>query len=189
MNKFDVAIIGAGPAGSAAAISLARRGYAVALIDKERFPREKLCGDFINPSNWPMLEQLGVTRQLFMQDHEIVTAFRITADCGAAAEAALPSIDGAPVLRSRAQALFLRSDSVEKSPGARRHGVDRVPDQNLAAPSGWLARRLWPRRIARRVKRAGIDRRGWAQFLGGAPPRHGQRCAARRRARRFSAAV
>ncbi len=97
INKFDVAIIGAGPAGSAAAISLARRGYSVALIDKERFPREKLCGDFINPSNWPMLEQLGVTRQLFMQDHEIVTAFRITADCGAAAEAALPSIDGAPV--------------------------------------------------------------------------------------------
>ena len=97
MNQFDIAIIGAGPAGSAAAISLARRGYAVALIDKERFPREKLCGDFINPSNWPMLEQLGVTRQLFMQDHEIVTAFRITTDCGAAAEAALPSIDGAPV--------------------------------------------------------------------------------------------
>jgi len=97
MDKFDVAIVGAGPAGSAAAISLARRGYAVALIDKERFPREKLCGDFINPSNWPMLEQLGVTRQLFMQDHEIVTAFRITTDCGAAAEAALPSIDGAPV--------------------------------------------------------------------------------------------
>lgn len=97
MNSFDVAIVGAGPAGSAAAISLARRGYAVALIDKERFPREKLCGDFINPSNWPMLEQLGVTRQLFMQDHEIVTAFRITADCGATAEAALPSSDGAPV--------------------------------------------------------------------------------------------
>ena len=97
MDKFDVAIIGAGPAGSAAAISLTGRGYSVALIDKERFPREKLCGDFINPSNWPMLEQLGVTRQLFMQDHEIVTAFRISADSGAVAEAALPSIDGAPV--------------------------------------------------------------------------------------------
>lgn len=97
MENFDVAIIGAGPAGSAAAILLARRGYAVALVDKEQFPREKLCGDFINPSSWPMLEQLGVTRQLFVQDHEIVTAFRITAGSGAAAEAALPSIDGVPV--------------------------------------------------------------------------------------------
>ena len=56
-TDFDVIIIGAGPAGAASAISLARRGYAVALIDKEEFPREKLCGDFINPSNWPMLAQ------------------------------------------------------------------------------------------------------------------------------------
>ena len=96
-NDFDVIIVGAGPAGAASAISLARRGYAVALIDKEEFPREKLCGDFINPSNWPMLAQLGVTRDLFMQDHEIVTAFRITAVSGAAAETALPTIDGTPV--------------------------------------------------------------------------------------------
>ncbi len=64
-TDFDVIIVGAGPAGAASAISLARRGYAVALIDKEEFPREKLCGDFINPSNWPMLAQLGVTRDLF----------------------------------------------------------------------------------------------------------------------------
>ena len=42
MRLFDVVIVGAGPAGSSAAISLARRGYAVALIDKEQFPREKL---------------------------------------------------------------------------------------------------------------------------------------------------
>lgn len=39
MRLFDVVIVGAGPAGSSAAISLARRGYAVALIDKEQFPR------------------------------------------------------------------------------------------------------------------------------------------------------
>jgi geranylgeranyl reductase family protein len=97
MDKFDVAIVGAGPAGTAAAILLARRGHAVALVDKEQFPREKLCGDFINPSNWPTLEQLGVTRQLFVQDHEIVTTFRITADTGAVAESALSSIDGAAV--------------------------------------------------------------------------------------------
>ena len=92
---FDVAIIGAGPAGSTAAIMLARLGYAVALLDKEWFPREKLCGDFVNPSNWPLLEDLGVERELFSRDHEAVTAFRVTSFNGAEAEAALPSIAGA----------------------------------------------------------------------------------------------
>ena len=49
MKDCDVAIVGAGPAGSSAAIALARRGYDVVLIDKQQFPREKLCGDFVNP--------------------------------------------------------------------------------------------------------------------------------------------
>ena len=59
MRAFDIAVVGAGPAGSAAAITLARQGYAVALLDKERFPREKLCGDFINPISRPILRDLG----------------------------------------------------------------------------------------------------------------------------------
>jgi geranylgeranyl reductase family protein len=138
MNKLDVAIIGAGPAGSAAAIALARRGYSVALIDKEQFPREKLCGDFINPSNWPMLEQLGVTRQLFMQDHEIVTAFRITADCGAAAEAALPSIDGAPVYGLGLRRFFFDQILLKK---AQEEGVTALPGCRIKAlhrlADGW----------------------------------------------------
>jgi hypothetical protein len=107
MNKFDVAIIGAGPAGSSAAVALARRGYTVALLDKEYFPREKLCGDFINPSNWPLLEALGVKRELLAHDHEAVTAFRITSFNGAEAEVALPSSDGAAVYGLGLRRFFL----------------------------------------------------------------------------------
>jgi geranylgeranyl reductase family protein len=44
MRRYDVAIIGAGPAGSAAAIALARRGASVLLADRARFPRDKTCG-------------------------------------------------------------------------------------------------------------------------------------------------
>ncbi|GAA6209641.1 geranylgeranyl reductase family protein [Cognatishimia sp. WU-CL00825] len=44
MQTFDVIVIGSGPAGSAAAAWLARNGYSVALIDKVKFPRDKLCG-------------------------------------------------------------------------------------------------------------------------------------------------
>ena len=91
MENFDVAIIGAGPAGSATAISLARRGFSVALIDKERFPREKLCGDFLNPVNWPILDEFGVKERILCQEHEKINAFRITSSAGQAATIPLPS--------------------------------------------------------------------------------------------------
>ncbi|HUK40892.1 MAG TPA: geranylgeranyl reductase family protein [Candidatus Acidoferrales bacterium] len=89
MNQADVAIVGAGPAGSSAAIFLARKGYAVALIDKERFPREKLCGDFINPINWPLFRSLGVEGKILSQQHQKVIGFRMTSFSGEEAEASL----------------------------------------------------------------------------------------------------
>jgi flavin-dependent dehydrogenase len=59
-TDFDVIIIGAGPAGSSAAILLARAGWSVALIEKQRFPRRKVCGECIAASNMPLLEALGI---------------------------------------------------------------------------------------------------------------------------------
>ncbi|MDU8909943.1 geranylgeranyl reductase family protein [Aestuariicoccus sp. MJ-SS9] len=44
MRRFDLIVLGAGPAGSAAAVTAARAGLSVALIDKRSFPRDKLCG-------------------------------------------------------------------------------------------------------------------------------------------------
>ncbi len=44
MTQFDIIVIGAGPAGSAAATWAAKQGCSVALIDKATFPRSKLCG-------------------------------------------------------------------------------------------------------------------------------------------------
>lgn len=95
MEQFDVAIVGAGPAGSAAAISLAQKGYSVVLIDKQFFPREKLCGDFLNPINWPLLEQMGVVRGLLSLPHKQVTAFRISAFSGEEATIPFPLRNGA----------------------------------------------------------------------------------------------
>ncbi len=56
----DVLICGAGPAGSVAATMLARAGAAVLLLDRARFPRDKLCGDTINPGTVTLLNRRGL---------------------------------------------------------------------------------------------------------------------------------
>ena len=59
-TEFDAVVVGAGPAGSTAAILLSRAGWSVALVEKERFPRRKVCGECIAASNLPLLEALGI---------------------------------------------------------------------------------------------------------------------------------
>lgn len=59
-TDFDALIVGAGLAGSSAAILLARAGWSVALVEKENFPRRKVCGECVAASNFPLLDALGV---------------------------------------------------------------------------------------------------------------------------------
>jgi len=54
-------VVGAGPAGSIAALVLARGGARVALADKAAFPRDKACGDLIGPRGVQVLDDLGLT--------------------------------------------------------------------------------------------------------------------------------
>ena len=56
----DVLICGAGPAGALAAILLARAGAKVRLLDRARFPRDKVCGDTVNPGALRILSRHGL---------------------------------------------------------------------------------------------------------------------------------
>ncbi|MEO7836575.1 MAG: FAD-dependent oxidoreductase, partial [Acidimicrobiales bacterium] len=56
----DVAVVGGGPAGAAAAITLARAGREVVLVDRARFPRDKCCGDGLTTGALRRLEALGL---------------------------------------------------------------------------------------------------------------------------------
>jgi menaquinone-9 beta-reductase len=56
----DVIVVGAGPAGSAVATYLARHGLRVSLLEKSRFPREKVCGDGLTPRGTRQLIRLGI---------------------------------------------------------------------------------------------------------------------------------
>lgn len=60
VDDYDVAIVGAGPGGSAAAIALARAGLRVALLDRQAFPRTKPCGDLIGCGGITLARALGV---------------------------------------------------------------------------------------------------------------------------------
>ncbi len=59
-GRFDVVVAGAGPAGSIAALVLARGGARVALVDKATFPRDKACGDLVGPRGVGLLSDLAV---------------------------------------------------------------------------------------------------------------------------------
>lgn len=65
MNKhtaeiYDALIVGGGPAGASAAIRLAQGGARVLLVEQKKFPRAKLCGEFISPECLEHFAQLGV---------------------------------------------------------------------------------------------------------------------------------
>jgi flavin-dependent dehydrogenase len=62
--KSKIAIVGAGPAGASLAIRLAKNGFEVALVEREKFPRQKLCGEFISPECLAHFKSLGVLEQM-----------------------------------------------------------------------------------------------------------------------------
>ena len=58
--EVDVLVVGGGPAGSTAAYHLARHGLDVLVVDRSRFPREKVCGDGLTPRGVAALERVGI---------------------------------------------------------------------------------------------------------------------------------
>ena len=60
MSSADVIVVGAGPAGVAAAVSLVEAGRDVVVVDKARFPRDKICGDGLTTGALRLLQRLGL---------------------------------------------------------------------------------------------------------------------------------
>jgi len=60
VREVEAVVVGAGPAGSAAAYRLARAGVRVLLVERDRFPREKVCGDGLTPRSVGALHSMDV---------------------------------------------------------------------------------------------------------------------------------
>ncbi len=71
MREVDVVVVGAGPAGTAAAIGARRAGLTVAVIDKARFPREKICGDGLTTTCLRLLDELGLDPRTVASWHQV----------------------------------------------------------------------------------------------------------------------
>ncbi len=71
-----IAIVGAGPAGASLAIRLASNGFNVTVIEKETFPRHKLCGEFISPECLRHFESLGVLDKMLNAGGERIVETR-----------------------------------------------------------------------------------------------------------------
>lgn len=147
-NAFDIVVVGAGPAGAATAIASARRGYDVALIDKQIFPREKLCGDFVNPINWPILRELGVEDDVLAQPHSRVSGFRLTSCSGASAHT-----------------LFSRANpSRSFGLGLSRARLDQVLLQRAAAAGATIQTGCRVARISKQAREWRLDMSGGASW-------------------------
>jgi menaquinone-9 beta-reductase len=88
----DVAVIGAGPSGSTAAAFLARDGIDALVLERCRFPREKVCGDGLTPRAIKVLAALGVEDELLRLGYRPFHKFRIVSSWGQSIVAGFPEM-------------------------------------------------------------------------------------------------
>src|SRR5438876_1089794 len=110
MEIFDVAIVGGGPAGSSCAAFCALAGLRTLVLEREKFPREKVCGDCLNPSCWPVLERLSLAQRVQDLPHSRLDSVEFIAINGRNMIVDLPSGDNCElsVKRSLFDALLLK---------------------------------------------------------------------------------
>src|SRR4051812_24571681 len=98
---FDVAIVGGGPGGASCAAFCAAAGLRIAVLEREKFPREKVCGDCINPSCWPILRRLGVADQVRASPHGNLAQVEFFSVGGRSVRVPLPGGDNAEIAIKR----------------------------------------------------------------------------------------
>jgi flavin-dependent dehydrogenase len=92
----DLAVVGAGPAGAAAAAHAARAGFKVALIDQHTFPRDKVGGDVVSPVGLVELRRLGVTANPEYRQSHVIHSAAVHVDGKPLINSLIPAVPGLP---------------------------------------------------------------------------------------------
>ncbi|MGZ5553265.1 MAG: NAD(P)/FAD-dependent oxidoreductase [Chthoniobacterales bacterium] len=133
---FDVAIVGSGPAGAACAAVCARAGVRTLLLEREKFPREKVCGDCLNPSCFPVLQRLGIAERVRALPHGKLRRVDFIAIAGHTISIDLPPDTEIAVKRSLFDELLMtcaREAGAEVRDGAVVSGI--TPPTSMSG--GW----------------------------------------------------
>ncbi len=127
MRTTEVAVIGGGVAGLAAAILFAQKGFAVTVLEKGDYPRHKVCGEYLSRESQPLLERLGLAENL--EALPFVNRLEVTTTGGTALHSALP-LGGIGWSRYAMDAALARA--------AERQGVEMLTHTkvNEVAPAG-----------------------------------------------------
>ncbi len=191
MIRCDALVVGAGPAGSAAAAILASAGRRVVLVEKDRFPRDKVCGEFLAGGAVSSLERLGVLAAVEGAGPERIlegsvhparggaVPFRLPAPALGLSRRGLDALLAAHAELAGAEVRFgVRAVSIEGSPGsgftvrlAFEAGAEDVAAKAIVGAWGrWDALdRSFDRRFLRRTRYFGWSRDfvGDTSFLAG----------------------
>jgi menaquinone-9 beta-reductase len=95
-HSYEVAIAGAGLAGASLALRLARRGVKVALLDPSTFPRDKVCGEFLSPECWGVLDRMDLSDSVTRAGFHAIHSVRISTPSGREVVAEVTGRDGLP---------------------------------------------------------------------------------------------
>lgn len=115
MKKYDVTIIGGGPAGTTAALYLNKQGFSVCIIEKKLFPRETLCGEFLSHEVTAILKDLNLFEDFLDLNPNPIKSFKLYGKDGSFIETAL-NFAAYGMKRGRFDCFLLDH--------ARMHGVD-----------------------------------------------------------------
>jgi flavin-dependent dehydrogenase len=134
---YDVAIVGAGPAGLALAIESASRGLSTLVLERHALPCDKACGEGLMPSGARALEALGVRGLLSEDDCTAFQGIRYVQEDGSRAEARLPggglgvrrvALDAAMAQRARAAGAEIRERTALRGHARTQQGFELSTD-------------------------------------------------------------